>query len=100
MACGIDGETVDIPEIIWRAVVQLASNNSSGDNTLALTPHFHFHQPITYPPLWVSAAPDVSRELLSSQTPVPLYLYLGRLRWKLTTKGNVSRFVAVLLCYR
>jgi hypothetical protein len=86
---------VDIPEIIWRAVVQLASNNSSEDNILALTPHFHFRQPI-----WASAAPDVNRELLSSQTPVPLYLYLGRPRWKQMAKSNVSRFVVVLLCYR
>lgn len=86
---------MDIPEIIWRAVVQLASNNF-----LALTPHFNLHQPVTYLPLWASTAPDVNRELLSSQTPVPLYLYLGRLRWKLMAKGNVSRFVAVLLCYR
>lgn len=39
---------MDIPEIIWRAVVQLAR---SEDKVIALTSHFHFHQPTTYLPL-------------------------------------------------
>lgn len=87
-----------IPEIIWRAVVQLASNNSSEDNILALTPHFHLHLPT---PLGIRSPrceqgapliPDARSTISISGETV--------LETTVIAKGNVSRFVAVLLCYR
>ena len=53
------------------------------DPFLHQTPHFHF-QPVTLPTSL--GIPDTRCK--QTQTPVSLYLYLGRLRWKLIAMGN------------
>jgi hypothetical protein len=71
----IDGETVDIPEITWACSCPAGKQQLDGrqlERSFALTPHFLFHH----------------------------YIYIW---WdcigNLIAKGNVSRCVAVLLCY-
>jgi hypothetical protein len=76
---------MEIPEIVWQEVVQLARTN----HTRRKREIFAFTPP---PPTPRGVrTPDENgnfEPLLSLRTLVPLHLYLGSLRWKTNSKGH------------